>query len=341
MKIKKKLLVSFSGGETSGYLLWFIMNIWSQRDEYDIIVVYANTGEENEETLLFIKKCSEFFNIKVVWVEALIMYGVVFNGEKYIFDKPNLDVFKLVMKRKLRLKENGFKKLFKQFGVGTRHTIVDFNTASRNGEPFENVIRKYGIPNQAFPHCNRELKLRPIHSYIKSELGWDNYYTAIGIRYEEIDRMVVNRKTYNIIYPLIEDTRMTKQKINFWWSQQPFRLKLKGYQGNCKTCWKKSFKNLYTIAKEEPAYFDFFKTMEIKYGKVTPLGREKVLDSNNNKKIMTFFRGGKSVDEVINESKYFTGGVVDANLNTNYQVNLLDMIDEVESCDIFSNCGDN
>jgi hypothetical protein len=301
MKIKKKLLVSFSGGETSGYLLWFIMNIWSKRDEYEIIVVYANTGEENEETLLFIQKCSEFFNIKVVWVEALVIHG-----ER----------------------------------EGTKHKVVNFETASRKGEPFEEIIKKYGIPNQAFPHCNRELKLRPIHSYIKNELGWKDYYTAIGIRYDEIDRMVVNRKTYNIIYPLIEDTRMTKQKINFWWSQQPFRLNLKGYQGNCKTCWKKSFKNLYTIAKEKPEYFDFFKRMEDKYGKVTPLGRDEVLDSNGNKKMMTFFRGGKSVYEVINESKYFTDRVVDANLNTNYQVNLLDMIDEVESCDIFSNCGE-
>jgi hypothetical protein len=261
----------------------------------------ANTGEENEETLQFVEDCSKLFNIEVVWVEALV------NMENR---------------------------------VGTTHKIVDFKTASRNGEPFEDVIKKYGLPNQMFPHCNREMKLRPIHSYIKNELGWKDYYTAIGIRYDEVDRIVANRKTYNIIYPLIEDIRMTKQKINFWWSQQPFRLNLKGYQGNCKTCWKKSFRNLYTIAKENPEYFNFFRDMENKYSLITPLERNEVIDEKGNKKPMNFFRGNKSVSEIFNEAANFNGKVLDSHKEVNFQTDLFDLIDEVESCDIYSNCGD-
>ena len=101
------------------------------------------------------------------------------------------------------------------------------------------------------------MKLSPIHSYIKNELKWKDYYTAIGIRYDEIDRIVADRTKYNIIYPLIEDVRMTKQKINFWWSQQEFRLNLKGYQGNCKWCFKKSDNKLYQLAQETPEIFEF------------------------------------------------------------------------------------
>ena len=297
--MKKKLLVSFSGGETSGYMAqWIVKN---KSNDYDMVFVFANTGEENEETLKFVESCDKEFNLNVVWVEADVQHN-----ER----------------------------------LGTKHKIVDFKTASRNGEPFEEVIKKYGIPNQMFSHCNRELKLAPIHSYMKNELQWKDYYTAIGIRYDEIDRIVADRSKYNIIYPLIEEIRMTKPKINNWWSKQKFRLNLKGYQGNCKTCWKKSKKNLYTIAQENPSYFDFFRRMEQTYGKVTPLERNEVLDKNGNKKMMTFFRGGESVEDIIHASKNFNQNVVDSSKNTNYQIDLFDLIDEVESCDIYSNCGD-
>ena len=297
--MKKKLLVSFSGGETSAFMAqWLIKH---KSDEYEMVFVFANTGEENEETLDFVNYCDKRFNLNCVWVEALVVHG-----ER----------------------------------EGTKHKIVNFETASRKGEPFEEIIKKYGIPNQVFPHCNRELKLAPIHSYIKNSLGWKEYHTAIGIRYDEIDRMVKDRVKKKIVYPLIQDIRMTKQKINFWWSQQERRLNLKGYQGNCKTCWKKSFRNLYTIAKETPEYFNFFKRMEDKYSLVTPNGRDEVIDEDGTKKPMYFFRTGKSVSDVFNESIEFTGKVRDSHINLDYQLNLLDMIDEVESCDIFSNCGD-
>jgi len=295
--MKDRVLISFSGGETSGYMLYYLTNLWEGRHECEFLVVFANTGEENEETLEFVKKCGEAFNVDIVWVEALVTM---------------------------------------EMGVGTKHKIVDFDTASRNGEPFEAIIKKYGIPNQAFPHCNREMKLNPIHSYVKS-IGWDKgYKTAIGIRYDEIDRIVSDRKKYNVIYPLIEYKKMTKPKINFWWSQQEFRLNLKSYQGNCKTCWKKSIRNLSKIAQDNPEHFDFFKKMEKKYGMLVPDGREPILDEEGNQIPAKFFRGARSVQDIFNGLDYFNGIVRDASDNTNYQ---LDIFDEEESCDIFSMCG--
>lgn len=300
--MKENLLISFSGGETSGYMLYYLTNVFKSRDKYNMAVVFANTGEENEETLKFVRDCAIKFKVDVIWVEANV------NMES---------------------------------GKGTTHKIVNYKTASRKGEPFEDVIKKYGIPNQVFPHCNREMKLKPIHSYIKNELGWDNSYkTAIGIRYDEIDRMVSDRSTYNIIYPLIENVRMTKQKINFWWSKQDFRLKLKGYQGNCKTCWKKSKKNLYTIANENPEFFNFYKKMEEKYSFYTPDSRTPPLDDKGNLKPTYFFRSNQSVDDVFKNAKTFKTKIRDSHSDINFQKNIFDDLDNSESCDIFSNCGD-
>lgn len=132
---KKKLLVSVSGGETSLFMaVWIWLHL---KDEYEIIFVFANTGQENEETLIFLKQCEEHFGIKIIWIEADVIEGK---------------------------------------GNGTRFKIVNFETASRNGEPFEAVIKKYGIPNTKFLHCTRELKMNPIKAYAKSIWGKEKYY---------------------------------------------------------------------------------------------------------------------------------------------------------------------
>ena len=296
--LKDKLLVSFSGGETSAYMLWWILKNWSNK--YEIKVVFANTGQENEETLLFVQKCSEYFDIEVVWVEAVV------NPEN----------------RK-----------------GTTHKVVNFETASRNGEPFEAVIAKYGIPNPATPHCNREMKLNAINSYMKS-IGWKNYYSAIGIRVDEFDRMNAKRKERRLLYPLISEKPMSKGKINQWWNLQPFRLELKGYKGNCKTCWKKSDAKLYTLINENKSQFDFFEKMENQYSSFVPESRIKLMKERG-EEIPTrtnFFRKNRSVADLVKEAENFKRIITDDSQTLDNQIDLFDLLEE-ESCDIYAECG--
>lgn len=279
----ENLLVSFSGGETSAYMAQYL---WKKhRDRFNMIFVFSNTGEENEETLQFVHRCSLQFGFPVVWIEAVV------NPEK---------------------------------GVGTTFKEISYLGASRDGEPFEEVIKKYGIPNRMYPHCSRELKGVPIHKYAKSVFGND-YYTAIGIRSDEFDRMDANHKEKKFLYPLIDGNfiPMTKPKINFWWSQQPFRLELKGYQGNCKTCWKKSDAKLFTLAIENVKQFNFMADMESKYGYFIPDGRS----SKEIKLPITFFRGRRSALDIINQSKSFDKSIKD------------DSLENDESCEIHSQCG--
>lgn len=71
--MKNKLLVSFSGGETSAYMAQWLWN--NKRDEYDMIFVFANTGQENEETLKFVRDCEKLFKFKCVWIEAKVFHN--------------------------------------------------------------------------------------------------------------------------------------------------------------------------------------------------------------------------------------------------------------------------
>lgn len=300
---KSKLLVSFSGGETSAYMASWL---WKHRqDEYEMIFVFANTGQENEETLRFVEQCSKHFGFPVVWVEAKVYHN----------------------ERK-----------------GTGYKIVNFITADRDGKPFEETIKKYGIPNMNTPHCTRELKQNPIMAYAKS-IGWKKHYTAIGIRVDECDRINSKAKQMKFIYPLIENKMqpMTKQKINFWWSQQPFRLQLKGYQGNCITCWKKGDPKLYQIAKDNEMSYNFFGKMELRYEKYVPETRLKLMAEQGKLPILPvrFFRKNRSVQDIINESRSYIKTVNDDSINYNIQNELFDNIDLVggESCEVFSECG--
>jgi hypothetical protein len=295
MKEKKKLCLSFSMGETSAFMTeWCLQNL---KDEYEMVVVCANTGEEHEESLIFGDKCNKHYGWNMVWVEAKVIH------------EPN---------------------------KGTQCNIMTFETLSRKGQPFEEVIKKYGIPNQPFPHCNRELKLAPIHWYVNHHLGWNDYFTAIGIRSDEPSRL--NWKTAkekNIIYPMATHVRMTKPKINDFWNNMSFRLKIKGYEGNCKSCWKKSNRKLMTIAKDKPQSFDFFRKMEEKYGMFLPEGRSQDVELP-----IKFFRNYQSVDDIFEDSKFPFTPAIDDRLFTNIQTDLWDeYLDSnygcTESCEAF------
>ena len=223
---KNKLLVcTFSGGRTSAFMSQFI-NSYSKYNDFDKIFVFANTGKEREETLKFVNECDIKFKLNIVWLEAKILHN----------------------QRK-----------------GTTYKIVDFQTASRNGEPFEEMLKKYAMPNMFASNCTRELKLRPIEKYVKS-LGYKEITTAMGIRFDEKYRTSNTATKENIIYPLIEDIQVDSKFIRTWWDNQDFDLKLKDYEGNCDLCFKKSLRKKLTIIKNNPSIAQWWDKMEEKHG---------------------------------------------------------------------------
>lgn len=264
--MSRRLFVSFSGGETSGYMTYQILNHW-RREWDEIVVVFANTGQENEATLTFVDRCDREFGFNTVWVEADVKHG----------------------KRE-----------------ATGHKVVSWATANQNGEPFEEVIKKYGIPNAKFPHCTRELKLNPMRSYIHS-IGWEpgTYDTAIGIRADEAQRRSKAQFEERLKYPLMDTFPTTKADINRWWAAQPFRLELLSYQGNCKWCWKKSIRKLLAIMDDDPSNFDFPEEMEALYGTVGPEFKKTVEPGYKR----VFFRGNRSTKDLkaIHRSVNFVG----------------------------------
>ena len=196
--MKKLLVCTFSGGRTSAFMGRMLQEHPKYKD-FDKVFIFANTGKELPETLDFINKCDKEWNLNIVWLEADVVY------EK---------------------------------GVGTKFKVVNYETASRNGKPFEDMLKKYPLPTNYGSNCTRELKLAPINKYVKS-LGYKEVYTAMGIRYDERHRESNTAKENNIIYPLIYDIKVDNKFIRDWLDIQSFDLTLKDYEGNCDLCFKK------------------------------------------------------------------------------------------------------
>lgn len=233
--IKPDLLVSFSGGRTSAYMThWIYQNL---SDDYNLITVFANTGKEVDGTLRFVNECSERWGIPVVWVEAT------------------------------HLDERG--KTHSAKGWQVKHKVVNYETASRNGEPFEEMISVLGIPSKNAPFCSDQLKRKAIESYMRS-IGISDYTKAIGIRCDEVDRMNPKFKEAKIIYPMISMNPSVKLTVSTWWSQQGFDLDIDPDLGNCDGCNKKDAKRLVRIAKNTPHVFDWWQRMTDNYGHLNP-----------------------------------------------------------------------
>lgn len=227
------VLISFSGGRTSGYMLYKILEANGDLPER-VKVTFANTGREMPETLDFVHECERRWGVDIVWLEYAR------ENNKPIFE------------------------------------VVNHNSASRNGEPFEVLISELrggqGLPNTHWRFCTQELKVNTIHRYLNKNLGWDLWSAAIGIRADEAHRTKTKKRGRQLHWYPLNDACVNKAIIREFWQKQPFDLQLQNINGttplgNCDMCFLKSESTLAHIAKTMPERADWWIRMEKKTGR--------------------------------------------------------------------------
>lgn len=209
-KIIEPTVISFSGGRTSGYMLWRILQSNNGLPD-DAIVCFANTGKEEEATLEFVRDCEVNWNVPIHWVEY-------------------------------RTADPGFQK-------------VTFETASRDGEPFAEMLeKKQYLPSPVMRFCTIELKIRTIHKFLKS-MGWEHNENMdwVGIRADEPRRAAKIQRERT---PLVS-ANVTAADVGKFWKEQSFDLGLpnfngKTYHGNCDLCYLKGASQTLSLIAEKP-----------------------------------------------------------------------------------------
>jgi 3'-phosphoadenosine 5'-phosphosulfate sulfotransferase (PAPS reductase)/FAD synthetase len=230
-KLTGPTCLSFSGGSTSGYMLWRTLEANSREAiEQDLRVIFANTGCEHERTLEFVMECSARWNIPVDWVE------------------------------------------YRDDDAG--YTVVNFEKASRDGEPFDAIVHKRNyLPNPITRFCTSELKIRAIHKRLRA-LGWDEWDQFIGIRADEPRRVskirargISTETTRETMCLPLADTGVSYRDVDEFWLRQPFRLELERFNGrtlagNCVFCFLKPRAQIQSLMRAEPKYARPFMRIE-------------------------------------------------------------------------------
>jgi hypothetical protein len=252
--LPEQSVVSFSGGRTSGLMAKRIADAHDAAGAPRPVYVFCNTGRERTETLDFVHECDQGWGLGVRWLEYRFIPGVG--------------------------KARGG-----NANAGT-HTYeeVNYETASRQGEPFRAVILARNLlPNPRMRFCTGELKIRTTNRFVRRGLGWEAYHNAIGLRADEPDRVFTlhsKRRTLteNTLFgevtrtergtdlppgesPVcpLADAGVILQCVLDFWSAQPFDLALpvdpktgKTLGGNCDLCFLKGSGALVMLMRQWP-----------------------------------------------------------------------------------------
>jgi 3'-phosphoadenosine 5'-phosphosulfate sulfotransferase (PAPS reductase)/FAD synthetase len=226
----------FSGGRTSGYLLKHVLDAWggcwpdSGIDNKPCPIVFTNTGKEFEQTLEFVAACAHWWDI-----------------EQYVYWLEYTDK--------------------KEDGKGYR--IVNFETASRNGEPFEIMIgKKAYLPNTVQRLCTQDLKILTCDRFLVDYWGRPEYNGLTGIRFDEPRRWKSGgpdpRNSHRTTIHPLRTAKVTQVDVLTWWKAQPFDLQLRPHESNCDLCFLKSNAKRIQIMLDYPERAEWWMDQERK-----------------------------------------------------------------------------
>ncbi|MDB5582812.1 MAG: 3-phosphoadenosine 5-phosphosulfate sulfotransferase reductase/FAD synthetase [Bradyrhizobium sp.] len=199
--IQGPAVISFSGGRTSAYMLFKIIEAHGGTLPDDVVVAFANTGKEREETLRFVHECETRWNVRIYWIEwrdtAGIFERVGFNSASRLGEP-----FKVLIAKKQRLPNwqerwcTSFLKLKPLFALAASLGWVAGHYAEVIG-----------------------LRDDEGHRILK---GFEN----------------AEKDGRKVAYPLAR-ARVRKADVMEFWRAMPFDLGLEPWEGNCDLCFMK------------------------------------------------------------------------------------------------------
>ena len=192
-------LVSFSGGRTSARMLKAIIDAHGGRLPENIVVAFANTGKEREETLRFVHECGTRWGIHIYWIEWCAE-APGFEIVGYNSASRDGEPFAALIEKKKRVpnwKERWCTQFLKVL------PMFSLMRSLGHGEP-GNYLEAIGLRDD---------------EGIRILNGLEN----------------AEKHGRRVIYPLAK-AKIRKDDINAFWAEQDFDLQLPRGVGNCTHC---------------------------------------------------------------------------------------------------------
>jgi len=217
-KIDGPALISFSGGRTSAYMLYRIVQAHGGTLPDDVRVTFANTGKEMPQTLQFVRDCGERWGVKIIWLEYRW------------HDEPS--------------------KRWAQVSADTGSTNGEPFKAL--------ILAKQYLPNPVTRFCTIELKIMVMKFYAHSLgwEHWTNILGLRADEPSRVAKSRNNSEVWDNTMPLAT-AGITKRDVVEFWSKQNFDLRLPNIKGvtpygNCDLCFLKSAATISGMMRDMP-----------------------------------------------------------------------------------------
>lgn len=229
-KIIEPSCISFSGGRTSAYMLYKVLEANGGKLPDEAIVCFANTGKEDEATLKFVHDCETHWGVPIVWLE-------------YQNSEETKDRWKEVTYETAARGGEPFEALIRK--------------------------RNY-LPNPVSRFCTVELKVRTIHRYLRANgwTEWTSMLGIRADEQRRLAK--IGNQDYGKHeekYAPLGRAGVTKEIVGEFWRNQPFDLGLPNingvtYHGNCDLCFLKGASQILSLVQEKPERAVWWAKME-------------------------------------------------------------------------------
>ena len=224
----KKIVISFSGGRTSAFMLYKLYSIIPSEN---IIVCFANTGREDEATLEFVRDCEKDLKMKFHWLE-------------FDLDDNKKHIVKEVDFQSANRTGEPLAKSF-EFSKVLPNLFMRMCTIRSKIETINKFLENIGLTSEDYVTC-MGIRYDEPNRWSKNI----NQFNDISYR--------------AIFYPLV-DWYTTKQQVLDFWSKSKFDLKLVEPFGNCDLCYLKSVKKRIAVLKDRPHVAEWWSEQESKF----------------------------------------------------------------------------
>lgn len=224
-RIHGPAIISFSGGRTSGYMLWRILQAHGGTLPDGVVCCFSNTGREMPATLDFVRDCGAHWNVPIRWLEYRWQPG----AHSYVEVSHN------------SASREG--EPFEQMLAG-RSALPNPVQRSCTAELKIRTMKRFVRAELGWDRWINVVGLRA------DESGRVHKATQ------------PTRERWAVVCPL-HDAGVTKQDVLAFWAEQSFDLRSAGeWEGNCDGCFLKSRGDITRMMEEHPDRMDWWPRME-------------------------------------------------------------------------------